>query len=57
MENEETLNQIKELEEKLSLAKDFDTKADIMDELLRLKKIILPPKPPESHYECEGCSA
>lgn len=32
----------------------YSREYQIMDELL---KIILPPKPPESPYECEGCSA
>lgn len=50
----DTLNAI---EKEISETKDFDKLLELKDKALTLKKKLGLVKPPDSPYECEGCSA
>lgn len=57
MDDKEVLTMINQLESELSETADFIRKMEIKDEILELRRKIGLVKPPESPYECEGCSA
>jgi hypothetical protein len=57
MDDNETLEMIKQLEDELKESDDFMRKMEIKDEILELRRKIGLVKPPDSPYECEGCSA
>lgn len=57
MDDSEVLTTINELEKELAEAEDFMRKMEIKDEILELRRKIGLVKPPDSPYECEGCSA
>lgn len=51
------LDELFDLEERLKQETDFSAKLEIKDEILEVKKKLGMIKPPDSPYECEGCSA
>jgi hypothetical protein len=57
MDDREVLEMITGLERELAEVDDFMRKMEIKDEILELRRKIGLVKPPESPYECEGCSA
>lgn len=57
MNEKALLEELFSLEERLKQETDFSSKLEIKDEILEVKKKLGMIKPPDSPYECEGCSA
>lgn len=57
MDDIEIVDTIMKLEQELAEVEDFMKKMEIKDEILELRRKAGMIKPPESPYECEGCSA
>lgn len=57
MTEQKLLEDLASLEQKLKEETDFGAKLEIKDEILAIKKELGMIKPPDSPYECEGCSA
>lgn len=57
MNEKALLEELFALEERLKQETDFSAKLEIKDEILDVKKKLGMIKPPDSPYECEGCSA
>ena len=57
MDDIEIIDTIMKLEQELAEVEDFIQKMEIKDEILELRRKAGLIKPPESPYECEGCSA
>lgn len=54
---DDILAEIELLEKELGETKDFVEKMEIKDKILELRRSAGLVKPPDSPYECEGCSA
>jgi hypothetical protein len=54
---DDILAEIVELELTLKETKDFIEKMELKDKILELRRSAGLVKPPDSPYECEGCSA
>lgn len=57
MTEEEKLKKLSQLEEMLAQEKNFEAKMEIKDTILSLKRDLGMVKPPDSPFDCEGCSA
>ncbi len=57
MSEEEKLKQLSQLENMLAQEKSFEAKMEIKDAILSLKRDLGMVKPPDSPFDCEGCSA
>lgn len=57
MTEEEKLKKLLQLEEMLAQEKNFEAKMEIKDTILSLKRDLGMVKPPDSPFDCEGCSA
>ena len=57
MSEEEKLKQLSQLENMLAQEKSFEAKMEIKDAILSLKRDLGMVRPPDSPFDCEGCSA
>ena len=57
MSEEEKLKQLSRLENMLAQEKSFEAKMEIKDAILSLKRDLGMVRPPDSPFDCEGCSA